>query len=194
MFRQVVFHLQASGISTMHDQLGRFGQWLFRIAYFHADGVIQLSPDTIDKARGLCAKRAFFVANCAEDEFERFRPLIEAKAASNSTPIRLLYLSTVCQSKGILDLIQACHRLMKNGVNIGLRVVGPFQPDAFRIHVEKLMAELDLADHVELCGQMVGDAKNDDGKRLPSGLCWDYRRVDTIDHGQSPAYADLSVR
>jgi len=84
MFRQVVFHLQASGISTMHDQLGRFGRWLFRIAYFHADSVIQLSPDTIDEARGLCAKRAFFVANCAEDEFERFRPLIEAKAAATA--------------------------------------------------------------------------------------------------------------
>ena len=83
---------------------------------------------------------------------------------------------------------------MKNGVDIGLRVIGPFQPDVFRIHVEKLIAELDLADHVELCGQMVGDAKNDDEKRLPSGLCWDYRRVDTIDRGQSPAYADLSVR
>ena len=159
LFPRTVFHMQANGISEMYPRMGGLGRWLFRRAYFGADAVVRLSPYTTDDARGLCARREAMIPNCADDEWERFGEQARRRHARPQNDVTLLYLGTVCRTKGILVLLDACRRLRDAQVGFHLRVVGSFQPETFRTEVEHRIAELELSEHVQLLGQKTGDEK-----------------------------------
>ncbi len=157
LFRKTIFHMQASGISEMYPKLGALGKFLFRAAYFHPDAVIRLSEHTVDDTSGLKAKREFLIPNSSEDELPRFSPTGAANA--NSDPIQLLYLGTVCESKGIRVLLQACGQLAKNGYRFHLDIVGSFQPAQFEGEIKSEIGRLNITSQCRLLGQLTGDEK-----------------------------------
>lgn len=159
MFPRIVFHMQASGISELYSQLGVVGRWLYRRAYFGADAVIRLSELTVNDAQTLEAKRQFIIPNCADDELARFESQRQSRLQHNDETLRLMYLGTVCRSKGILVLIDACNELLDEGVRFTLDVVGSFQPADFEHTVRTAIKQAGLANHVRLCGQITGDEK-----------------------------------
>lgn len=157
MFRKTIFHMQASGISTLYSDLNLIGQWFYRRAYYYPDAMIRLSELTIDDATALCAKQEFIVPNCADDEKQRF-PVSRPEALENS--IGLLYVGTVCQGKGILTLLNACHIAQTTGIDFHLHVVGDYQPASFKDDVASAITRLGLTKRVTLHGQLTGDAKH----------------------------------
>lgn len=156
MFPKTVFHMQASGISQLYSQLGTVGQWLFRKAYFRPDGLVRLSEFTIDDAAGLEARDEFVVPNCADDVLSRFQ---EVRKTRSSEVLQILYLGTVCRTKGILILIEACAALLADGISFELNVVGSFQPAEFESHVRVRIKDAGLDQKVKLHGQLTGDGK-----------------------------------
>ena len=161
MFKRTIFHMQASGISTVYPKLGIVGRFLFRRAYFHADAVIRLAEGTEQDAKKLSAKQELFVPNCADDVISQFTAASDSSRRSRNpnAPLNLLYLGTVCQTKGILDLVDACRLLDEQGIDFRLRVVGAFQPSDFESTVREKLEEHQLTSKIELCGQLVGDEK-----------------------------------
>ena len=155
LFRHTLFHMQASGISQLYGELGIIGRWLFRRAYFGADGVVQTSELT-DDAGKLRAERRFVVHNSADDQYlcAATRP-----ARDDNTPVHLLYLGTVCRSKGISVLLDACRELLERGCDFRLNVVGSFQPPEFQSVVTEKVCALGLDRYVELRGEQTGDDK-----------------------------------
>ncbi len=163
MFRKTIFHMHAGGISSLHEQLSPPVRWLFRRAYFYPDAVVRMSDRTPDDARGLRARAEFLVPNCADDEWETYRGLREVRGSEAgrpaAAPLRLLYLGTVCETKGILDLLAACRRLAQGGTPFELHIVGSFQPAAFQAKLRQQLADLDLQPHVVIHGQLTGRDK-----------------------------------
>lgn len=159
MFRKTVFHFQAGGVSTLQDELSPWMRRLFEWAYFNADGAVRLSELTPEDGAGLRAKREFIIPNCAEDERDRFLATEEKRDASQTKPLRILYLGTVCRTKGMLVLLDACRRLKERSVPFHLEVVGSFQPADFVNEVGAALEENGLVDCVTLAGQQTGDAK-----------------------------------
>lgn len=157
MFRKTVFHFQAGGVSTIREDLSPLLKRMFGWAYFSADGAVRLSELTPQDGRGLRAKREFIVPNCAEDERDRF-PSAESKN-DNAKQLRILYLGTVCRTKGILVLLEACRLLREKDIPFHLEVVGSFQPAEFVDEVGLALEQKGLADRVTLSGQQTGDAK-----------------------------------
>lgn len=159
LFAKTVFHMHASGGSELCRQLRGASRFLARLAYNQPDAVIRLSEHTVDDATNFEAKREFLVANCAEDEFDRFTKSSGPRNQTAGDTLQLLYLGTVCMSKGILDLLDACHQLRQRNVPFHLHVVGGFQPNAFGDEVHQQIAAFNLGDHVTLHGQLTGDEK-----------------------------------
>ena len=154
MFKHTVFHMHAAGISEYIPKLNPVLRWLCRLAYFHPSAVFRLSEFTPDDAAGLRAEREIIVPGCADDELSRF----QQTEARHPVPT-LLYLGTVCEEKGILDLFKACEKAKQQGAKFYLDVVGSFQPASFEDTVARTITELGLSDQVTLHGQIIGDDK-----------------------------------
>ncbi len=166
LFSKTLFHMHASGITEMYPNLGPISRWFFRRAYFNPDGVVRMSKQTVNDAEVFQAKREFIIPNCADDLFGDYQTIHhnreqgnEQGSASDSAPVRLLYVGTVCRTKGILVLLEACKSLVERGTPFQLDIVGSFQPSEFENEVQKTIQSSRLGDHVRICGQLIGDRK-----------------------------------
>ena len=72
MFRHIVLHFHAGGVSELYPRLSRPLQWLFRKALFQADTAIRVSRGSPQDAQALKARREYIVPNGIDDEFARF--------------------------------------------------------------------------------------------------------------------------
>jgi glycosyltransferase involved in cell wall biosynthesis len=158
LFRKTVLHFHAGGHGGLYLELPRWQQWLFRRTYFHADAAIRLSELTPDDGQRLLARREYIVPNGIEDLGAGVppRPLAPVSAAR---PLRILFVALLCESKGLLVLIEACGRLKQRGVPFRLEVMGRFENAEFEARVRARIAELDLHDDVHFLGQQIGADK-----------------------------------
>ncbi len=162
MFRTTVFHFQAGGVSTLYPHLSPVVRWFFRRAYHGADAAIRLSPYNPEDGRDLLARQEYIVPNCANDERAQYLAgkVSETGDCSRQSFFQMLYLSTVCRTKGIEVLLEACALLKQRGVDFRLEVVGSFQPSGYRDTVESVIAEHQLQNHVTFAGQKTGWEKS----------------------------------
>jgi glycosyltransferase involved in cell wall biosynthesis len=156
MFRKTIFHMHASGVSELYPKLGGIGKWLYRRAYFHVDAMIRSCDLVPNDALGLHTKRDYLIPNGTEDVWSGYG---EEQKRSTHEGCRILYLGTVCRTKGILDLLEACRILKSKNIPFQVDVVGGFQPSVFESEVRAKIAEFGLADLVTIWGQQVGEAK-----------------------------------
>lgn len=158
MFKKTIFHMQASGLSTIYEELNSVGKWFYRRAYNNPDVVIRLSELTIDDATALNARKEYIVPNCAEDIKENFT---SSKLYNVDNPVNLLYVGTVCRTKGILVLLEACRLLkFKGQTNFHLDIIGGFQPASFEKEVIRTVETLALQKNVTVHGQKTGNDKH----------------------------------
>jgi glycosyltransferase involved in cell wall biosynthesis len=158
LFRKTIFHFHAAGASELLPTLPWWFQAPVKRALHAPDAAIQLSPLTIPDADFFKAKRVFIVPN-GVDDLVLDRLTLPAKRYLNSV-VNLLYLGTVCESKGVLLLLESCCRLSEFGVDYHLHVVGSFQPSTFERVVREKIQELKLEAKVTLHGQRTGDEKS----------------------------------
>ncbi len=156
LFAKTVFHFHASGVSELIPKLPSLLQFLAKRALNRPDVAIQLSSLIGNDAEYFNAVRVYTIPNAAEDNCDRF--VVSDKRDSNQ-PIQLLYLGTVCESKGVFTLLDACAELRKESQNFQLHIVGSFQPARMEPSLKDHVNRLGLSQHVTLHGQMIGDAK-----------------------------------
>ena len=159
LFPKTVFHFHASGHCKLYEQLPRWQRWVFRRAFFHADGAIRISSLTPDDARQLKAQNEYIVPNGITDPCSKMPPRRTAAAVSERRPLRLLFISLLCEAKGLLVLIDACGTLAARGVPFHLDVMGRFESDEFAARIRRRVAELNIEDRVNFLGVLTGDEK-----------------------------------
>ena len=157
MFRRTVFHFHASGVSEL---IAKFRPPLRAMAWCalgRPDAAIQMSNLIGQDAVWLKAKKVYVIPNAVLDEATRldWNPLDRLISSTK----KILYVGTVCESKGILILLNACKQLRQAGVAFHLDVVGSYQPSDFSTEVQRIVREFELEEHVTLHGQKTGDNK-----------------------------------
>ena len=158
-FPKTVLHYHASGHCKMYEKLPRWQQWLFRRAFFYADGAIRLSSLTPDDAKQLKAKREYIVPNGIDDPCAGNLPQRTIQNVTESEPLRLLFVALLCEGKGLLILLDACGKLAARGVPFQLNVMGRFESEEFEARVRRRIAELKIDDKVNFLGVITGADK-----------------------------------
>jgi glycosyltransferase involved in cell wall biosynthesis len=153
LFRHVVFHFHATGVTTLYARLGVFGRWLFRRAYFDPDLALCLSPLTTKDAEFIRARRITIVPNGVPD------PGHGAATVPKAHPPGLLYAGSVRESKGVPDLIEACRVLREAGQVFELALMGSCYPEVFRDAVAGALRAAGLAGQTRCLGEQTGDEK-----------------------------------
>jgi glycosyltransferase involved in cell wall biosynthesis len=163
LFARTVFHFQASGSSEKIESFPRPLRWLVKRAFLKPCASIQLSQFAVDDASYFDSKNIYTIPNAAHDEAKRLgwstTTLIAHRQRSSEQPVRLLYVGTVCESKGILVLLEACRLLATKGFHFHLDIVGSFQPASFEKKIHVQLTEMRIESAVTLHGQKTGNAK-----------------------------------
>lgn len=157
LFRRTVFHFQASGCSEFIPKLSNFWRRIVLAGLRQPDLAIELSDRTVSDGRYLGARKIVKIPNASPDQTTRIPS--KASDSPDRSPVRILYLGTMCEGKGSLILIQACKHLEDSGLDFEVHLVGGFQPLAFEQEAQNLIASLGLSHRIHLLGQLTGDAK-----------------------------------
>lgn len=155
IFPRTVFHFQSAGIADLHSRLTAVERLVFRLAYDRPDLAIQLSVATEADARVMRARQVVTVPNPAE-------PVPEAGSHvpfGEPGQCRFLYVGTVSETKGVMDLLEAFGTLAPKYRGASLTVVGPFRHEAFRHRTEEFVASAGLGDRVRFTGPLFGHEK-----------------------------------
>ncbi len=157
MFAKTVYHFHASGVSELIGRLPLPLRWLARGAMSGPAAAIQLSELTTPDAAALQAQQIFTVPNAAHDDAHRLN--FSPRLRQADSLLKVLFLGTVCEGKGVLVLLDACADAIAKGTRIQLDIVGSFQPSEFREQVENRIRAAGMQDVVRLWGQQTGEDK-----------------------------------
>lgn len=157
MFQKTIFHFHAAGTSQIYATLPRYLRLAYRLSYFAPDMAIQLSDFNPDDGGALRANAIRVIPNGIEDEY---RPL--PSSGPKCRPVcSILFVGLICESKGILVLIDAARLARERGLRVKVNVVGQFASAEFRQTVIERLAAGGLAEDFEFAGVLTGHAKND---------------------------------
>ena len=151
-----VFIFHASGLPVFAS-----GSWLrrrlARLAYEGADESLEVAIEKITPHEVFHAKRWSWCP-CAIEVPEMRR---EKRAAT--APTRVLFLGSLQEGKGVLEILRTAGELKKRGRGKDFRfqIVGKWFSSEFEEETIKLRAELGVEDSVELTGQLTGADKWD---------------------------------
>ena len=181
LFRRTIFHFRAAGLSEFVEARGGLIRWLARRVYHAPDVAIHLSGRNPDDGGYFSAHRTQVVPNGLEDAARPYLP-IERPATS---PVRILFVGLLCESKGVLTLLAAVSLLHQEGVAVQVTLVGGFTSPDFEKEVIAYCRAHHLQDSVELAGVRQGDEK------------WQYFRQADIfcfpSHYESESFGNVAV-
>lgn len=152
LFKRTIFHFHAGGISTLYSQLPRILQYFYRLAYFKPD--LSIIPSTF---------------NPRDDQFFQSHRSVEIpygipdhphkRLVRDNAPLRILYVSALFKSKGILDLLSAASLLRLAGDDFRVDVIGGFESREFENECLLFLSKYRLQDCVFFHGVKTGGEK-----------------------------------
>ncbi len=148
LFRKVVFHFHAGGVSGFEAQLPRPLRPLFRFAYRKPTLSIRTAPQNPEDGAALGATRDVVVPNGIEDA----RTLVERTTAAPGRPLIVLFAGVLVESKGLRVLLEAFQRLLVMGVDARLEVMGKWNDEALRAWTTDFIAAHGLQERVTFLG------------------------------------------
>ncbi|MFK8113742.1 MAG: glycosyltransferase [Rubripirellula sp.] len=147
IFKSVVFHFHAGGVSSLYPKLPRQVKPFFRLAYHGAEIGIRLTRRNPDDCSALKTVHDIIIPNGVDDLYDQFakeRPV-------NAVP-EILFVGMVCESKGVFILLDACRQLKERGMAFRLRLVGSPDSKATTSAIDKFVADHNLGDNVLISG------------------------------------------
>ena len=155
LFKGIIFHFHAAGLSTLENSLSPFVRYLFQRAYFFPDIAIRLSTLNPEDGRFLHAKKDIIVPYGIEDHALQYAK----NRHEESSLCHLLYVGMVKESKGILILLDACHVLKERGMEFRLTVIGGFSSPDFQQDVMDRVSKYQLSNKIAFAGVLTGEKK-----------------------------------
>ncbi len=156
MFSKTVFHFQANGVSELIARLPAPLRFLSMRALGRPDVAIELSRMGSDGAF-LKAKRVVVIPNATYDTAASAQSVKPTRATQS--PLKLLFVGTVCDGKGVFVLLDAVHEAVQRGCSLELNIVGGYYRAEVETEVRQRIAALGLESIVKLWGQQTGDNK-----------------------------------
>lgn len=157
LFKKVIFHFHAGGLSSLYPSLNALLKLLFRWAYFKAELGIRLSDKSPEDCKFILVKNELIIPNGIDDVY--LNKDINMPHKQNEVP-HLLFVGILCETKGERVLIEACKILHQKGIHFKLQVMGKFESSAYEQEVRKWIAENGLSEKIELLGVKTGVEKN----------------------------------
>ena len=155
LFKKVIFHFHAGGVSTIYESLPSLLKWLYRKCYFKPDAAVRLSEFNPEDPAFLQAKKEFIVPNGIADHAAGFKH----EPHDENSICRLLYVGALKETKGTMVLVETCRRLKERGLDFQLKAVGKFESPEFQDAVMTKVRQYQLEDNVVFPGVLTGDAK-----------------------------------
>lgn len=155
VFRKIILHFHASGISNLYPNLNFFNKFLFRKTYFNLDMGIRLSEfnDVDPKLLNMLSEK--IVPNGIPDCFRS----MEMETIRKFHKINILFCGLVCESKGISILIEAANILSKKYDNLHFTIMGGYKELGYKKQVELKLAEYSLNKIFSFIGYKQGNDK-----------------------------------
>lgn len=156
-----VIHIHGGYFRHAYDQTSGWKRRLIDGSLKRLSGVIVLGESLRYMFEGLVPEEMIFTCpNGVEDEIFATEEEINKKIRrwQEDDTIRVLYLSNLLRSKGILDLLEAIKLLKQDGVKVHLDVAGAIEP-GIRKEVERYFLELDK--EVTYHGVVQGEKKKE---------------------------------
>jgi glycosyltransferase involved in cell wall biosynthesis len=142
---KVFIHIHGGYFRTMFDASKGWERRLIKKSLDLISGAIVLGPSLRYMFAGLIPEEKIFVCpNAVEDEIFATKEEIEEKISrwEKEDTIRIVYLSNLMRSKGILDLLEAVKNLKNEGIKVHLDVAGAIEPDV-ESEVRQYFSELE---------------------------------------------------
>jgi glycosyltransferase involved in cell wall biosynthesis len=148
LFRKVVFHFHAGGVSTFGPQLPAIFRPLYRYAYGRPALSIRTAPQNPDDGAAFGALRDVVVPNGIPD----MRGQVIERTAGPGGPLVILFTGVLIPSKGVRVMLEAFRSLLGRGVDARLELMGKWGDVAFEQECTRWVAEHGLVDRVTFLG------------------------------------------
>ena len=152
--RGTVFIFHASGLAEWISK-STLRRWLAYRAYRQADLALEVAVEQVPPHEVFESGRWQWCPCAAEV------PLMERKNPAGDRPLHALFVGSLQEGKGVLEIIRTAAVLKQRGVGGRFRIsiVGRWFSEEFKLNTEHLVAELDVEDVVALPGELTGDSK-----------------------------------
>ena len=148
LFRKVVFHFHAGGVSGFAPQLPSMLRPLFRLAYQRPALAIRTAEQNPEDGKALNSDRSVVVPNGIED----MRGSIEERNAAPGEPITILFTGVLIPSKGVSVLLEAFKLAIDKGIDARLQLMGKWGDQAFQRECETFVHVNGISDRIEFLG------------------------------------------
>lgn len=148
IFRTTVFHFHAGGVSSFAPQLPAVFRPLFNMAYRKPALAIRTAPQNPEDGIALGARRNVVVPNGVPD----MRGTVREKTAAPGDPVTILFCGVLIPSKGVGVLLNAFQRIVSQGTNVRLELMGKWGDPAFQHDIETFVEDHGLGDRVRFLG------------------------------------------
>ena len=156
LFRRVVFHFHAAGVSEVRSEFGGILGQLYERAYYRPDVAIRLSEFNPEDGRGLKAIREEIIPNGLADIAA---PYLDEACEPAPGPPRILFVGVLQESKGVGVLIEAARLLHEREYAFVVELMGRFESRAYEAEIRGLVETYGLQDNVAFLGVQTGEAK-----------------------------------
>lgn len=156
LFKKVVFHFHAGGVSAFGPQLPAAIRPLFNLAYRTPALAIRTAPQNPEDGKALGAVRDVVVPNGIPD----LRGTVPERCAAPGEPLVILFTGVLIPSKGVRVLLAAFRILVAKGIPARLELMGKWGDVAFAGECIRFVEEHGLNDRVVFLGVKRDREKN----------------------------------
>lgn len=154
MFRLVIFHFHAGGLSDAYACLRWWEKSLFELAYRRPAVGIRTAPLAPPDAAFLEAERDIVVYNGLPDVAPK-----NHRTLAGASIYRILYVGVLKETKGIMELLQAASLLREARTQFEVRFVGEFDSGEFATRCIQFVERQGLQHQVLFLGPLFGRRK-----------------------------------
>ncbi len=148
VFRETVFHFHAGGVSAFAPQLPAIFRPLFNMAYRKPALAIRTAPQNPEDGIALGARKSIVVPNGLPD----MRGSVPEITAAPGTPLTILFCGVLIPSKGVGVLLNAFQRIVSQGANVRLELMGKWGDPTFQHDIGTFVEDHGLGDRVRFLG------------------------------------------
>ncbi len=154
-FNKVVFHFHSAGLSLYLQNKSSIFRNIALRAYKFPDYAIQTSSLNPNDGKYIKSKKVVIIPNGIKDEFTNYK----FTRHKDVERCHILFVGLLCESKGVMILLQALNKVKEDRKNIKCHFIGEFSSEYFKQRVLKFCIENSLESIVEFAGVKIGHEK-----------------------------------
>jgi len=164
--RKTILHLHGGAFHTFYNKSHSTVQRLIRFSFQKSDIIITISQywkDFVGRIHKIPSKKVCILQNCYGFEFNQLDESIEQLEflRYNSKELKILYVGTLNEQKGVLDLVEIFKQLDQYDHDIVLHIAGSTKDSRFLEKLKNKVNSNGFMNRVRLVGNIAGKKKLD---------------------------------